>query len=103
MLRIRTPWIFTLGAGIYDALTAQEPWRRHCRAMAASLCGTRVLDLGIGPGVSGIELVRAAPHTQLVGLDSSAIMLARAQRHGRAAGVPLTLVRADAGRLPFGD
>jgi ubiquinone/menaquinone biosynthesis C-methylase UbiE len=49
--RLPAPWIFTLCAGIYDALTTQEPWRRHCRAMAARVRGMRVLDLGIGPGV----------------------------------------------------
>lgn len=103
MLRIRTPWIFTLGAGIYDAVTAQEPWRRHCRAMATDVRGPRVLDLGIGPGVSGIELLRAAPATRLVGIDCSAVMLARARRHGRTAGVALALVRADASHLPFPD
>ncbi len=103
MMRIRTPWIFTLGAGIYDAVTAQEPWRRHCRRMAASVPGKRVLDLGIGPGVSGIEHVRAAPGTRVVGVDASAPMLARARRHSAAADVALTLVRADASRLPFRD
>lgn len=102
-LRFRTPWIFTLFAGIYDTLTTQEPWRAHCRSMGASLHGSRILDLGIGPGVSGIELVRAAPGMRLVGLDTSAPMLARARRHGASAGVPLMLVRGDASRLPFAD
>ena len=108
-MRVRTPWIFTLGAGIYDALTAQDPWRRHCRAMAArmgataTVPGARVLDLGIGPGVSAIELARAAPAAHLVGLDASAPMLARARRHGAAAGVTVALVRGDARHLPFTD
>lgn len=101
MLRIRTPWIFTLGAGIYDAVTAQEPWRRHCESMAAWVPGRRVLDLGVGPGVSTIALSRAAPATRFVGLDTSASMLARARRHGRTVGVPLALVRGDAIHLPF--
>jgi ubiquinone/menaquinone biosynthesis C-methylase UbiE len=103
LLRVRTPWIFTLGAGIYDALTAQDPWRRHCRSMAAHVPGGRVLDLGIGPGVSAIEVARAAPATRMVGLDSSAPMLARARRHATAAGVSLALIRADARHLPFAD
>ncbi len=101
--RLRTPWIFTLGAGIYDAITGQEQWRAHCRAMAARVPGPRVLDLGIGPGVSGIEIVRAAPATQLVGVDSSAEMIARARRHVACAGVRLALVRGDVARLPFVD
>jgi ubiquinone/menaquinone biosynthesis C-methylase UbiE len=102
-MRVGTQWIFTLGAGVYDALTAQDAWRRHCRAMAARVPGRRVLDVGIGPGVSGIEMVRAAPGKRLVGVDASAAMLRRAHRHAVAAGVRLPLVRADAGRLPFAD
>jgi ubiquinone/menaquinone biosynthesis C-methylase UbiE len=102
-LRLRTPWIFTLGAGIYEAITKQERWRGHCRAMAARVPGPRVLDLGIGPGVSGIEIVRAAPSTKLVGVDSSAEMIARARRQVAQAGVALRLVRGDVARLPFAD
>lgn len=102
-MRIRTPWIFTLGAGIYDAVTADGPWRRHCRDMAAALPGRQLLDLGIGPGVSGIELARATPGAMLIALDNSAAMIARARHHAGEAGVQLGLVRADALRLPFRD
>jgi ubiquinone/menaquinone biosynthesis C-methylase UbiE len=102
-MRIRTPWIFTLGAGIYDAITAQDVWRRHFRAMVARVPGPRVLDLGVGPGVSAIEMVRTAPAYALTGVDCSPVMLARARRHATAAGVRLSLVRADAARLPFPD
>ena len=101
--RLRTPWIFTLGAGIYELLTARGRWRQHCRQMAACVPGRRLLDLGIGPGVSGIEMSRAAPHATLVGIDSSAAMIRRAKRHTAEAHAPVILVRADAGRLPFAD
>jgi ubiquinone/menaquinone biosynthesis C-methylase UbiE len=101
--RIRTPWIFGLGAGIYDAITAQDTWRGHCRKMAAQVPGRRVLDLGIGPGVSGIEMLRADPRKVVVGVDCSASMIARAKRHVAAAGVALMLVRGDASQLPFAD
>lgn len=100
-MRVRTPWIFTLGAGIYDAVTTHEPWRRHCASMARWVPGRRVLDLGVGPGAAAIALARAAPATRITGLDTSAAMLARARRHGSAAGVPLMLVRGDALHLPF--
>lgn len=103
MLRIQTPWIFTLGAGIYETITSQERWRDHCRSMAAYMPGDRVLDLGIGPGVSGIELLRASPRTRVVGIDASSTMLRRARANGAAAGVSLALVRGDAACLPFGD
>jgi ubiquinone/menaquinone biosynthesis C-methylase UbiE len=102
-MRLRTPWIFTLGAGVYDALTAQEGWQRHCRQMASQIPGEWVLDLGIGPGVSGIEIARAAPGRHLIGLDCSAQMLARARQRVAAAGMTLPLVRADASRLPFAE
>jgi len=100
-MRIRTPWIFTLCAGTYDTITAQEPWRRHCRHMVSQVPGPRVLDLGIGPGVSAIEMTRAAPKYTLTGVDCSTAMLRRAKRHITEAGVAMNLVGADVARLPF--
>jgi ubiquinone/menaquinone biosynthesis C-methylase UbiE len=102
-MRVRTPWIFDAAAGIYDGLTAQERWREHCRGMAASLPGRTILDLGIGPGVSGIEMARVKPGAIFVGVDLSAPMLLRAKRHAADAGVHLPLLRADAAVLPFPD
>ena len=102
-MRLRTPWIFTLGAGIYEAITEQEIWREHCRQMTAHLGGTRVLDLGIGPGVSGIAMAQAQPGSRYVGMDLSEAMLTRARRKVREAGVTVPLVRADVARLPFPD
>ena len=102
-MRIRTPWIFAVGAGIYDLITDQDTWREHCRKMAVLVPEETVLDLGIGPGVSGIEMARASPKMRLVGVDLSEQMIARAKRHVRKAGVDLPLVRCDALRLPFPD
>lgn len=111
-MRVRTPWIFDLGAGIYDFITAQEVWRRHCRAMAPMVCGqqapgadapVRILDLGIGPGVSGIAMAQAAPGALFVGLDLAAPMIERAAAEVARAGVRLPLLRADATHLPFAD
>lgn len=100
-MRVRTPWIFDLGAGIYDYITDQEIWRAHCRRMAQCVPGERVLDLGIGPGVSGIAMAKASPRTLYVGADLAAPMIARARRHVAAAGVALPLLRADVASLPF--
>jgi SAM-dependent methyltransferase len=69
--------------------------------MAALLPAGRVLDLGVGPGTSALEMARAAPGRSYLGLDVSRPMLHRARVHARRAGVPLSLVRADALRLPF--
>lgn len=71
--------------------------------MAALVPGPRVLDVGVGPGTSAIEMARAAPDRRHVGLDLSPRMLRRASRRARDANVPLPLVRGDALRLPFRD
>ncbi len=68
--------------------------------MADLVGGPRVLDLGIGPGTSALEMARADPARRHVGVDVSAQMLRRADAAARAAGVPLPLVRADALALP---
>jgi SAM-dependent methyltransferase len=96
---------FGPGAAIYRLLTGHAAWRADCRAMAALLAGPgagqRVLDLGVGPGTSALEMARAAPAQRYIGLDLAGDMLRLAQREARAAGVPLPLVRADALALPF--
>jgi ubiquinone/menaquinone biosynthesis C-methylase UbiE len=69
--------------------------------MAALVDGPRVLDLGVGPGTSAVEMARADPSRRHVGIDLSGRMLRRAARRARAAGATLRLVRADALRLPF--
>jgi SAM-dependent methyltransferase len=69
--------------------------------MAGLVPGPRVLDLGVGPGTSALEMA-AADRTRLhVGLDRSGEMLRRAAAAAHAAGVRLALVRGDAGALPI--
>jgi len=85
---------------VYEALTGGEAWRRDCREMAALVPGPRVLDIGVGPGTSAIEMTRADPGRRHVGLDRSAAMVRTAARRASQAAVPLCLVRADALRLP---
>jgi len=69
--------------------------------MASLVPGPRVLDLGIGPGTSALEMWRAAPDRRHVGLDRSRPMLLRARRHAAARRLVLPLVQADALALPF--
>lgn len=71
--------------------------------MAPLVPGPRVLDLGIGPGTSALEMWRADPSHRHLGLDRSRRMLRRARRHAAALGLDLPLVRADALALPFRD
>jgi ubiquinone/menaquinone biosynthesis C-methylase UbiE len=91
---------FERAAAIYEVLTNHEAWRRDCRDMAELVGGPRVLDLGVGPGTSALEMARADPARRHVGLDVSAAMLRRAARHARASRVALPLVRADVRALP---
>jgi ubiquinone/menaquinone biosynthesis C-methylase UbiE len=87
-------------AAVYELLTDHEAWREDCRALGALVDGPRVLDLGIGPGASALEMARADPSRHHVGVDVSAQMLRRARAHAREARLPLALLRADALRLP---
>jgi len=99
--RAYATFAFGPAAAIYEALTGGEGWRRDCREMAARVAGPRVLDLGIGPGTSAIEMARVDPSRSHVGLDLSARMVAVAAVRARSAGVPLALVRGDGLALPF--
>jgi ubiquinone/menaquinone biosynthesis C-methylase UbiE len=86
---------------VYDLLTDHDAWRADCRAMAALVPGPRVLDLGIGPGTSALEMWRADPSRRYVGVDVSAPMLRRARARAAELGLALPLVRADALHLPL--
>lgn len=101
--------IFGLGAAPYDWITGQPTWRDHCGTLADLFPPargdrpTRILDLGIGPGVSGLAIVARRPDARVTGVDLSGPMLRRAAREARRRDAALDLARADAARLPFGD
>jgi ubiquinone/menaquinone biosynthesis C-methylase UbiE len=102
--------IFEVFAGFYDWMTWQPAWRGHCaelvdRFPAACVASgaPRVLDLGVGPGASGAGVLDRLPRAQVVGLDFSRAMLARAQRHCAETQRAFPLVHGDATRLPFAD
>jgi ubiquinone/menaquinone biosynthesis C-methylase UbiE len=92
---------FGPGAPGYAFLTGNAPWRHDSRSMAALVPGPRVLDLGVGPGTSALEMARAAPAHRPVGLDRSRAMLRLAAAAARRARLDLSLVRGDALALPF--
>lgn len=85
---------------VYEALTGSAPWRSSCRRLAELVPGPLVLDLGVGPGESSLEALRAAPGRRAVGLDLSAAMVRRTAARAARAGLRLPLLRADAQRLP---
>lgn len=90
-------------AGLYDLMFGQvlEPGRRAMCSAAAALQPARLLEVGVG---TGLTLARYPEATQVVGVDVSADMLARARQ--RAAALPgrqVALHRIDAEHMPFDD
>ena len=103
-------FFFTAGAHFYAWMTWTAVWREHCASLAEHFPATsadgsrlRVLDLGIGPGISGIGILDVRPQAWVVGLDFSRTMLRLAQRYLRRAGSTLDLVHGDVMNLPFPD
>ncbi|GAA4943780.1 class I SAM-dependent methyltransferase [Streptomonospora halophila] len=77
---------FDRAAAAYDLLVAANPgYHRHLRASARRLGlprggeGLRVLDLGCGTGASTAALAREYPRAEIIGVDASEGMLARAR------------------------
>ena len=93
---------FGVAAPLYALLTAHETWRASCRALGALVPGPRVLDVGVGPGTSALEMARGGGKVHL-GLDRSSAMLRRAARAARDEGARLPLLRADGMALPIRD
>ena len=58
-----------------------------------------VLEVGVGSGLNLPFVTTAA--TDVIGLDASAPLLAKAAPRARAAAVPVTLVHGDAQAMPF--
>jgi SAM-dependent methyltransferase len=112
--------IFTFGSSLYAWMTWQPVWRAHCASLAdyfppppagapdpdlGSDGGERlrVLDMGIGPGVSGIGLLDRRPDLRVFGADFSAPMLRYAKHYLAKAHADVPLCRADVTNLPFCD
>jgi ubiquinone/menaquinone biosynthesis C-methylase UbiE len=84
--RPAVPGAFDTGAAAYDRLVGANPgYHAHLRLSARRMGipdhgrGVRVLDAGCGTGASTRALLTAAPHAEIVAIDASAGMLAKAQ------------------------
>lgn len=89
-------------AGSYDLLTGLDPgYKRHLRISAERLApasGARILDLCCGTGLSTEALVNVCSDArEIVGLDASEGMLARARK--KRLGVNVRWVHGDAMRV----
>lgn len=90
-------------AAMADLLELQaEAFRSYVTQAAAELADPaprRVLDIGSGPGVAACALAAAFPEAEVVAVDGSPELLARAEQRARRLGVRL---RTQATELPGG-
>jgi SAM-dependent methyltransferase len=87
--------------GDVDFLWGPEGLREAGAGLLGDVAGRRVLEIGCGSAPCARWLRRAG--AEVVGLDLSGGMLARAAELGRSTGVAVPLVQADAAALPLAD
>jgi SAM-dependent methyltransferase len=87
--------------GDADFLWCPEGLREADAHLLGDVAGRRVLEVGCGSAPCSRWLRRAG--ADVVGVDISAGMLARAAELGRSTGVVVPLLQADAGALPLAD
>lgn len=78
-----------------------ESWIRPAFDQLGEVRGLRVLDFGCGHGMAAVVLARRG--AIVTGIDLSAGYVEEAKTRGRANGVSIGFVQADAERLPFAD
>lgn len=80
--------------GLYDLaialLTRETIWRGKLVRLIAPRSGDRILDVGCGTGTLAIALKKAAPQTEIIGLDPDPDVLARASAKAHRDGVSIT-------------
>lgn len=87
--------------GQVDFVWCPEGLHESDAGLLGELSGRRVLEVGCGSAPCARWL--ATQGARVVGLDLSAGMLRHAVQAARETGLPVPLVQADAGRLPFAD
>ncbi|HEV7188992.1 MAG TPA: class I SAM-dependent methyltransferase [Blastococcus sp.] len=87
--------------GDVDFLWCPEGLREADAHLLGDVAGRRVLEIGCGSAPCARWLRKAG--ADVVALDLSAGMLARAAERNRATGIDVPLLQADAGALPLAD
>src|SRR5512145_2083082 len=103
--------IFTAISGSYDlinrivTLGLDQHWRRRAARLCLEEQPQRLLELACGTADLALMLARLAPPgTEVMGLDYSAPMLARARHKTRKLkSRHITFIEGDAAALPFPD
>jgi len=90
----------------YDLITkliGADKVRRRLLEQGELKAGQRILDLGCGTGTLAIELKRAHPQVEVVGLDPDPKALARAKHKAERAAVTPRFQQGYSDALPFPD
>jgi ubiquinone/menaquinone biosynthesis C-methylase UbiE len=97
-------------ARAYDRLAGRAFGRLYARVAADVVAaglepGSRVLDVGTGPGRVPIAIATAAPHLRVEGLDLLPEMIEQARRSATAAGLAdrVAFTVGDVAALPYPD
>lgn len=92
---------------LYDpvvrATTREGRFKELLVEQAAVAPGQRALDLGCGTGTLAIQVKRARPDAEVLGLDADPEMLAQAEAKAERAGVELELTEGFSTELPYAD
>ena len=90
-------------APVWDSMRLEDTFAPYDAALErVPGAPARILDVGTGTGAGALRLARRFPEAEVVGVDLSEEMLARA-RTNTPGGLRVTYARADASALPFPD
>lgn len=101
----RIPWF---AARLYDRIAGgaiSSYYKEVTKEIVAHITHGRILDIGTGPGHLPIEIAKAAPGVEIVGVDLSKKMIEIARKNTTAAGMTarLQFFTGDGNRLDFND
>ncbi len=98
---------FPVLTGLYDPVARLATREGHFKGLlirqASPSPGQRVLDIGCGTGTLAIELKRAVPGADVVGLDADPEMLKRAEAKASEAGTEIRFDEGYSTDLPYED